>query len=344
MERTTDWKVPAALILAGLALLVALSGRNAFTSFSDPQAQSIVIAAEPAGPDFQPPPAVDPNALGDPSNAVPKGGSFSIKPVPPMPGIQKMPAPPFVQAFPGPGKVQYAVGESRGPIDGISSYIEGLIAYLSPLFQLGAVVLLIWLAYRYLTQRNRPRPGYVAAPPPPPQAPPPPATMVISCSRNLVRRTEGRGRHAHQDHSRGGGRARHRHDRKRLPQPGRLPGAGRGRWQRRPRPGALGEAQPDAARPDAAGPGWPRHHTRPAPRPCHAHHAHHHAHRSRGRDGQAAGPRAGGRRLYNQAVQPAGGGGSRAGRPAQERSGRTIRRRAAGRIAHGGPGQAPGVA
>jgi len=173
VERTTDWKVPAALILAGLALLVALSGRNAFTSFSEPQAQSIVIAADPTGPDVQPPPGVDPNAYSDPSSGGPKGGTFSVKPGSPMPNIGKMPVPPFVQVAPVPGKLQYAVGESRNPLDGIAGYIEGLVAYLSPLFQLGALVLLIWLAYRYLTQRNRPRPGYVAAPPPP-QAPPPP--------------------------------------------------------------------------------------------------------------------------------------------------------------------------
>jgi hypothetical protein len=182
MERsTTDWKVPAALILAGLALLVALSGRNALPFSSEAQPQSIVVSAYPAdpgSPDVSPPQMVDPSSPGDPSSGVvPKGGPFPVKPAPPMPNIGQVPMPRFRPAGPGPGMVQYGFGESRKPWDGIGSYIQGLIAYLSPLFQLGALVLLIWLAYRYLTQRNRPRPGYVAAPPPPqaPQAPPPPA-------------------------------------------------------------------------------------------------------------------------------------------------------------------------
>jgi hypothetical protein len=180
MERTSDWKVPAALILAGLALLVALSGRNFFSIPGGPQnAQSIVISAYP---NTQPPDSFDPNGSGDPSNDLPQGGFLPYKP-----GVPSMPAP-DVKKIPLPDsgafdnlkqklqdKVQYAYdfGGSSDPMQGGWDYLQGLIAYLSPLVQLAALGLLIWLGYGYLIRRNRPVTTYVAsAQPTPPQAPP----------------------------------------------------------------------------------------------------------------------------------------------------------------------------
>jgi hypothetical protein len=177
MERNSDWKVPAALILAGLSLLVALSGRN-FFSFSDgPQnAQSIVISAEPGG---QPPFPVDPNDPGGQSNSAPKGGFVPVMPgIPQGPDIQKIPVPPDGALNDLRGKLQdlkgrlqdskqfgYSFGGSSDPVQGVWDYIQGLIAYLSPLMQLAALGLLIWLGYGYLTRRNRPLPTYVASSP-----------------------------------------------------------------------------------------------------------------------------------------------------------------------------------
>jgi hypothetical protein len=43
MERNTDWKVPVALILAGLALFVALNGRDASPGTGGGQSPAIVI-------------------------------------------------------------------------------------------------------------------------------------------------------------------------------------------------------------------------------------------------------------------------------------------------------------
>jgi hypothetical protein len=178
MERTSDWKVPAALILAGLSLLVALSGRNFFSFQGGPQnVQSIAITTDP---NIQPPVPFDPNDPGGQSNSSPKGGFVPQKPgIPQVPDVQKIPVPPDGALNALQGKLQdsrqygYSFGESSDPVQGVWGYIQGLIAYLSPLMQLAALGLLIWLGYGYLTRRNRPATTYAAsAPSAPPQGPP----------------------------------------------------------------------------------------------------------------------------------------------------------------------------
>jgi hypothetical protein len=180
MERTSDWKVPAALILAGLSLLVALSGRNFFSFPGGPQnVQSLAITADP---NVQPQAPFDPNAPGDPSNSFPKGGFAPTKPgIQQVPDVQKIPMPPEGALNALKSKLQqqesqqygYSFGGSSDPVQGVWDYVQGLIAYLSPLMQLAALGLLIWLGYGYLTRHSRPATTYAAsAQPTPPQGPP----------------------------------------------------------------------------------------------------------------------------------------------------------------------------
>jgi len=178
MERTTDWKVPAALILAGLALLVALSGRG-FSFPGEPRTQSITVS--PDGGSFRLEKGVDPSAFGQ-KFAVPEPMMPSAKPgmpaAPVAPDVQAVPAVPAAPASPDnimrDKMLRYSVSESNNPIEGAWQYVQGLIDYLSPLFQWVALGLLIWLGYRYLSQRNRPR-AVSPAPPVTPAQPPPPA-------------------------------------------------------------------------------------------------------------------------------------------------------------------------
>jgi len=179
MERTSDWKVPAALILAGLSLLVALSGRNPLSFPGGPQnVQKIAISADPNPAPFDPTAPTGPN---DPSNTFPKGGF-----VPAKPGIPQMPVAPDGALNDLKGKLQglqsklednqkyvYSFGGSSDPVQGVWDYVQGLIAYLAPLMRLATLGLLLWLGYGYLARRNRPATGYAAsAQPTPPQGPP----------------------------------------------------------------------------------------------------------------------------------------------------------------------------
>jgi hypothetical protein len=83
MERNTDWKLPAALILAGLALFVALSGRGSTSSMPFPSSgqgmgapgtgQTIIVQNNQ-------PPGVTGNSS--------SGGSIPAVPAPAAPSIQ----------------------------------------------------------------------------------------------------------------------------------------------------------------------------------------------------------------------------------------------------------------
>jgi hypothetical protein len=95
-----------------------------------------------------------------------------VKPeMPVAPDVPDIPAPP--DNILREKMLRYSLGGSDNPIDGAWQYAQGLLDYLSPLFQWVALALLLWLGYRYLTQRNRPPAASAVPPSAPAQAPPP---------------------------------------------------------------------------------------------------------------------------------------------------------------------------
>jgi hypothetical protein len=194
-QRATDWKGPVALVLAGLALLVALSGRGFpfDRHFDGPRNMNLWAEAAPV-------PA--PTAV--PAQPMPPGGLYGMnEPVPMAPvdpsmrermldkwyrlwGEGEMEGAPFHMAkpeppMPAPGGYYFDGGSNA--LDGIWGYVRGAYHYFQPLLQLALLVLLGVILFTWLRRRARPAypagyyPGYPGynqgyPAPPPPSAPP----------------------------------------------------------------------------------------------------------------------------------------------------------------------------
>lgn len=130
MERNTDWKLPAALILAGLALLVALSGRNALP-FMDGGSNQAVRTTPYEG--SQPGIVIWNNGSGGPANTMPA----------PTVVLPNAPA----VAVPGVPELPYHFGQRFGFSNGFSP-----LRFILP-------ALLILLAFCFFRRRNWQRHG-----------------------------------------------------------------------------------------------------------------------------------------------------------------------------------------
>lgn len=189
-QRATDWKGPVALVLAGLALLVALSGRG--FHFDGPRHMEVLaqpwllltatpVPVEPVPPEglygmTEPVPMapIDPNlreSLRDKFYGMWGGGEVEGRPFHPLKPEPPMPAP-----------HGYYFDSGNSWFDGVWSYVRGAYYYFQPLLQLALLVLLGVLVFTWLRRRNRPPaypagyypgyPGYNQGYPPPPPAPP----------------------------------------------------------------------------------------------------------------------------------------------------------------------------
>lgn len=157
VERNYDWKAPLALVLAGLALFIALGGRDVF-DFS-PGPGNVVVHIEPqrvAPVPFHEMPQVFPVA---PTMvpAVPPGGEYR-----------------FID--PGEfGAVAYDPASSR-----FWNGWRRWFGQMPPIVPVILALALVFFGWRLLSQnRNRPGPMFQAPAPPPyqnpgPSAPPPP--------------------------------------------------------------------------------------------------------------------------------------------------------------------------
>jgi hypothetical protein len=181
-QRATDWKGPVALVLAGLALLVALSGRG----FPFDGSRHMEVRA---------------GAVQVPT-AVPPGGLYGMnEPVPMVPGgpelrqelrdkwyqmwggeVEGAPFHPAKPEPPMPAPHGYYFDSGNSRFDGVWSYVRGAYHYFQPLVQLALIVLLAAILFTWLRRRSRPAypagyypgyPGYNQGYPPPPPAPPP---------------------------------------------------------------------------------------------------------------------------------------------------------------------------
>jgi hypothetical protein len=186
-QRATDWKGPVAIVLAGLALLVALSGRGfPFGSHFDGP-RSMVFRAEAAPVPVAPATAVPPDAM------PPLYGM--TEPVPMVPGgpelrqglrdkwyemwggeISGAPFHPARPEPPVPAPGGYYFDSGSNVLDDTWGYVRGAYYYFQPLLQLALVALLLVIVFAWL--RRRPQPaayaGYNPAYPPAPAAPAPP--------------------------------------------------------------------------------------------------------------------------------------------------------------------------
>jgi hypothetical protein len=188
-QRTTDWKGPVALVLAGLALLVALSGRGfPFGSHFDGP-RSMVFRAEAA-------PLPVPPVTAVPADPMPPLYGMTV-PVPMVPGDPELreglrekwyemwgesggrpfrpghPEPPLAPV-PAPGGYYFDSGGNV--LDDAWNYVRGAYYYFQPLLQLGLVVLLAVVLFTWLRRRERPAAypaGYNPAYPAQPQVAPP---------------------------------------------------------------------------------------------------------------------------------------------------------------------------
>ncbi|HUS16158.1 MAG TPA: hypothetical protein VM536_14260 [Chloroflexia bacterium] len=186
MERNRNWQGWAAVILAGLALLVALGGRSgadgggagwrfhtADTGRGAPPVQVMPAPVAPVAPapqaaPMQPAPQAVPGQAGPPAGAPSFGGGYW------------MPAPPPTMHFGPVGPGDY--GADSGPLT-IQGRMHALLGFpfrfLGALLQLLGLILLAWLFSRLVRGRGMPwasAPGGEAArgpyPPPPPTSPP----------------------------------------------------------------------------------------------------------------------------------------------------------------------------
>lgn len=186
-QRATDWKGPVALVLAGLALLVALSGRG--FPFDGPRNMAFRVEAMPLP--VQPPQAPtdpgNPYGMTEPMPMMPGGpelrqelrdkwsqmwGDIKGAPIPVQPAKPEAPIPP--------AGGYYYDGDNNA-IGGVWSYVRGVYHYFQPLLQLALFVLLGIILFTWLRRRNRPaypagyypgQPGYQQGYPPPPSQPP----------------------------------------------------------------------------------------------------------------------------------------------------------------------------
>lgn len=191
-QRATDWKGPVAIVLAGLALLVALSGRG--FPFGGPPNMALRVERMPV-----------PTAV--PGNPMPPGLYGMTEPVPMVPGgpelrqeirdkwaqvwgqiegvpfgmaVPDKPVPPMA---PMPAQGGYYFDGGRNVLDDAWNYMRDAYSYFQPLLQLALVVLLGVVLFTWLGRR-RARPPYPAGyypsyPGYPPQPPPPaPAGQV----------------------------------------------------------------------------------------------------------------------------------------------------------------------
>ena len=147
MDKNTDWKVPAALILAGLALLVALSGRNAFPFASGSDAPTLVIRADNA------PPAV---MFGMNDSGQTYGATPPATVVPPFKQVPAMPVKPDMQYNSG-GMMTFDNGYSS--FDSVRSGVRNMFGHWSYIFRFAALALLLFLAYRFFIRRRWNRPA-----------------------------------------------------------------------------------------------------------------------------------------------------------------------------------------
>jgi hypothetical protein len=184
MERNYDWKGPVALVLAGLALFVALSGRGG-PPWADAwrHADNAVVEAErymrlpeiapvpplPSVPEVpkapEVPPIMDPNF------------GLEMPPVPAPPTVVPYPWPQIPRMPPAPEsgwrerwKIEGGTADGRividtrkFSIDALSARLESLVDRMIPLLQLGALLAVAWLVLRAVAPRRQPS---VAAPPP----------------------------------------------------------------------------------------------------------------------------------------------------------------------------------
>ena len=200
-QRATDWKGPVALVLAGLALLVALSGRG--FGFDGPRnwsfrAEAAPVPVQPPVPPAPPEAPVPPDfpyGMMEPMPMMPidpdlrqemrdmwremwgaidgelkaKGKPFDpAQPMKPMEPIKPMPVPP---------QGDYYFDSGDNVFDRGWGFVLGVYHYIQPLLQLALLALLGVILFTWLRRRSRPAyptnyQGYQGYPPPPPAAPP----------------------------------------------------------------------------------------------------------------------------------------------------------------------------
>jgi hypothetical protein len=179
-QRTTDWKGPVALVLAGLALLVALSGRGFHGDLPWGGPRNMAVRVDPI-----PFPTV-----------VPPGLYGMIEPVPMEPGGPELreglrekwyemwggqiegapfqPVKPEPPLAPVPAQGGYYFDGGNNVLDDTWSYVRGAYYYFQPLLQLALVVVLAVVLFTWLSRRRAGpsypagyNPGYPTQPPPP---------------------------------------------------------------------------------------------------------------------------------------------------------------------------------
>jgi hypothetical protein len=159
MESNRDWKAPVALVLAGLALFVALSGRADSTSvaawprFLEREAAPFVVPAEPVQP-------LEPLSPLEPTVPAP---DLKPAPMPEMPpfkgemfdkwrGREFQPAPELKAPYPPNAELRIRGEEHPYSWQGLREHMFGIFnMWFSPLTQLVqplAILLLAWIIIR----------------------------------------------------------------------------------------------------------------------------------------------------------------------------------------------------
>jgi hypothetical protein len=199
MERTTDWKGPVAIVLAGLALLVALSGRGILpfslsggseNMFVEAQSIPVPLPPEPAMPPEKFPgmqrPGMRPEGkdvwgvFGHDLND-PNAPTLAPTAVPPDYGQFVPVAPPDIEyRMVRPPQEPAWLVINENPVDSLTAWLGRSFGSAWSLLQTVAILFFAFVVLRYFFGNRRP---YPASPQPlqpqqPPAAPPPPPGVL----------------------------------------------------------------------------------------------------------------------------------------------------------------------